>query len=343
MAVDGRSHRGQRQRGDRRLWAPVGNALHRFLLDHLHTAGVEGDPEIRIQRGVHIGPKAAQEEIRIDEFQRGVGGGQRVAEIRRPAESPVLERADEPEVGVFVEKRQRGEPRVLENGDERLARRRFEHLVEPHDGDQRRAQRVGDDREILLFTSGAQRGDDRRILFRNGDGRADHLAASGWIGNHPPGGLVHLDGGVCQNRRRIQQRRIPQIRERGGIVELRLQLGGGELIGDVQDHPQGGRALRARVAQRLAGDGLQPGGVLQRLLGERGTVAPLGFLAVVIESGDACPIHADVELEVQLKRFLIPRGVGSAGGAAQNGACLPELFEDVQGCRMLKRGQGTEW
>ena len=196
--------RRHRERGDRRLRAPAWNALHRFLLDHFHAAGGEGDPEIRVQRGVHVGTEAAQEEIGIDEFQRGVGGGERVAEIGRPPESAVLERADEPEVGVLVEKRQGGEPRVLENGDERLARRGFEHLVEPHDGDERGAQRMGDDREILFFTGFAQGGDQRGVLFGDGDGRADHLAAGGRVGNHPPRGLVHLDGRVRENRSGIE-------------------------------------------------------------------------------------------------------------------------------------------
>ena len=63
-----------------------------------------------------------QEKIGIDELERGVGGVEGVAEVGGPAHAAVLKRADEAEVGVFVEKCEGGEPRVLENGDERFAR-----------------------------------------------------------------------------------------------------------------------------------------------------------------------------------------------------------------------------
>ena len=46
---------------------------------------------------------------------------ERVAEIGGAPDAAVLEGADEPEIGMFIEKRQGGEPRILENGDEWFA------------------------------------------------------------------------------------------------------------------------------------------------------------------------------------------------------------------------------
>ena len=51
------------------------------LLDHFDAGGGEGEAQVGLERGVHIRAEGQQEQIGIDEFQRGVGGGEGVAEI----------------------------------------------------------------------------------------------------------------------------------------------------------------------------------------------------------------------------------------------------------------------
>jgi hypothetical protein len=68
----------------------------------------------------------------------------------------------------------------------------------------------------------------------------------------------------------------------------------------------------------------------------------LGFLAIEVESGNLRATRADVELEIQFKRVLIPCWIAGAGSVPQNGAGLPVLLQGIERCRMLDRGQGTE-
>jgi hypothetical protein len=61
----------------------------------------------------------------------------------------------------------------------------------------------------------------------------------------------------------------------------------------------------------------------------------------MVKCGDRIASGADVELEIQVEGILIPSRVTGAAGAAQYGAGLPVLKEEVQGRRMLESGQGT--
>ena len=80
---------------------------------------------------------------------------------------------------------------------------------------------------------------------------------------------------------------------------------------------------------------------MQGLVGESRTAAPLGFFAVVIESGNAGAVGAEMQLQVEFESVLIPGGITRAGGIAQDRARLSELLESIQGRRMLESGQGT--
>ena len=142
--------------------------------------------QVVFHRGIHVLAERQQEEIGIDEFEGGVGGGQSAVEMGGFADPAVLEGSDEAQVRVFIKKRQGGEPRVLKNGDKRFVGSGLEDLIESHDGHQRSAQRVGDDREIRGFAALAQEIQQGRVLAGDGDGGSDHLAACGGIGDDPP-------------------------------------------------------------------------------------------------------------------------------------------------------------
>jgi hypothetical protein len=66
----------------------------------------------------------------------------------------------------------------------------------------------------------------------------------------------------------------------------------------------------------------------------------LVLFAIKVESGNAGTVRADMELEIQLKRVLVPGGIAGARGVAQDRASLPELLHDIKGCRMLESSQG---
>ena len=114
---------------------------------------------------------------------------------------------------------------------------------------------------------------------------------------------------------------------------------------DVGYSPFGGRRLRRvggdEFRPALGDEGIDFGRILEDLVGESGAATPLVFLAVVVESGNLGSVGADVQLETQIERILIPRGVGSAGGIAKDRTCLSELLQGIKGCRMLESGQGT--
>lgn len=66
--------------------------------------------------------------------------------------------------------------------------------------------------------------------------------------------------------------------------------------------------------------------ILKDFLSDQRTLSPLTLFAVEVKRGELDAIRADVQLEIQVKRGLIPSGVASAGGIAQDSTCLAELL-----------------
>ena len=285
---------------------------------HFNAAVREGGTQVGFQGRVHILTKGKQEEIGVDKFKRRVGGGEGVMEMGGFAQAAVLQRADEAQVGVFVEKRQGGEPWILENGDERFAGGWHQDLSQPHDGHQWGTERMGDDREIRGFAGLAKGVQKGRILARDGDRGSDHFAAGGGIGNDPPRGLGGEDRRVFENRSGIDNGGIPQVGKRGRIVQFRLEFGGCEFVGDVEDHAERSGAIRACLAEELRQQRFEFGGIVQDFLGERRALAPATLFGVEEEGGNMRTIRTNVQLEIQLKRALIPGGITRTGGIAQD-------------------------
>jgi len=75
-----------------------------------------------MQAGIRRDPHGQEKHVRINEFQRGIGGDHGVAKIGRALLVAVLQGADEAQIRMFVEKHQHREPRVLEDGDEGFPR-----------------------------------------------------------------------------------------------------------------------------------------------------------------------------------------------------------------------------
>ena len=79
--------------------------------------------EIPGQGPVDVLTQREDEDVGIGEFQRCDGGGNRVVEIRRPAESPVKLGADQQQVRVPVKEREDRKKGILEDDRGRAAGR----------------------------------------------------------------------------------------------------------------------------------------------------------------------------------------------------------------------------
>ena len=137
-------------------------------------------------------------------------------------------------------------------------------------------------------------------------------------------------------------RRFPQIGEGGGVVEFRLEFRGGELIGDVQDHSDGGSFERADMLDKLGAEKRRLLGIVEHGLGKQGTLAPFVYGALEKKGSDRHAVDADVQLEIEIHRLLVPCGQGRATGLTQKGASLAVLLEKIQRCGMFEIGQESE-
>ena len=178
------------------LGAPARDALGLWLLDHFHPAESEGPLEVFLHRGIDISPERQDEQIRIDELERGIRRHQRIAEIRRAAQAAVLECADQSQISTLVEESEGGQPWVLQDGHRRLAGSQRDLLTEAHDGDQWRTQGLGDDWEIFLLPGLAQGVKQKGVMLGESDGGGDGLATGSRVRQEPPSGLPRINRGV---------------------------------------------------------------------------------------------------------------------------------------------------
>jgi len=168
-------------------------------IDRLDTAVRKGGAHFRGERGVRFRRQRQDEHVGFGQLQGRQGGGDGVAQVGSAALAAVLLGAQQAEVGVLVEERQDREMVVVQDRQEGAARRGVGGLRDGLQREQRRAQSVGDDGEILCLARLAQPVEERGVLAAQRDGGGDRLAADGRIGQHAPGGCV---GG---NRRAFEQ------------------------------------------------------------------------------------------------------------------------------------------
>lgn len=74
--------------------------------------------------------------------------------------------------------------------------------------------------------------------------------------------------------------------------------------------------------------------------GDGRPVSPLLLAPLEKETRYTWAVHPDVQLQIQVKSRLIPRGVGGPSAVAQHPACLLVALQGVEGCRMLESAQG---